>query len=67
MSLTPPLTTLSIHTSKAGFYAGFNKFVAMESKVLIGLLILWAAVFPDQAEVVLSALNNWLRTYFGHW
>ena len=67
MSLTPPLTTLLIHTSKAGFYAGFNKFVAMGSKVLIGLLILWAAVFPDQAEVVLSALNSWLRTYFGHW
>ena len=67
MSLTPPLTTLSIHTGKAGFYAGFNQFVAIGSKVLIGLLILWAAVFPDQAEVVLSALNNWLRTYFGHW
>ena len=67
MSLAPPITTLSILTGKADFYAGFNQFVAIGSKVLIGLLILWAAVFPDQAEVILPALNNWWRTYFGHW
>ena len=67
MPLTPPLTNLSIHKNSFGFYAGFNAFVAVGSKILIGTLILWAAVFPDRAAEVLRALNNWLLTYFGHW
>ena len=49
MPLTPPITNLPITTERSGFYTGFNRFVAFGSKVLIGLLILWAAVFPEQA------------------
>ncbi|HCV87910.1 MAG TPA: transporter, partial [Alphaproteobacteria bacterium] len=67
MPLAPPLTTLPITTRPSGFYQGFNQFVAIGSKVLIGLLIIWAAVFPDQAGAVLSALNSWLLAHFGHW
>ncbi|MCH1474857.1 MAG: BCCT family transporter [Alphaproteobacteria bacterium] len=67
MPLPPPITALPIHTSAGGFYAGFNHFVAVGSKILIGLLIIWAAVFPEQAGAALSALNNWLLTHFGHW
>ena len=67
MPLAPPLTTLPINTRPSGFYQGFNQFVAIGSKVLIGLLIIWAAVFPDQAGAVLSALNSWLLAHFGHW
>ena len=63
MPLTPPLTNLAIHKNSFGFYAGFNAFVAVGSKILIGTLILWAAVFPDRAAEVLRALNNWLLTY----
>ena len=57
MPLPPPITALPIETQRAGFYQGFNQFVAVGSKVLIGLLIIWAAVFPDQAGAFLSALN----------
>ena len=67
MPLTPPLTNLSIHTNRDGFYGGFNAFVAAGSKILIGALILWAAVFPEKASDVLRTLNNWLLAYFGHW
>ena len=67
MPLTPPLTDLPINTKKDGFYAGFNQFVAIGSKVLMGLLIIWAAVFPEQAGATLSVLNNWLLAHFGHW
>ena len=67
MSLPPPITNLDIDTRSDGFYAGFNHFVAVGSKVLIGLLIIWAAVFPEQAGAALSALNSWLLAHFGHW
>ena len=67
MPLTPPITNLPITTERSGFYTGFNRFVAFESKVLIGLLILWAAVFPEQAGAALSQLNSWLLGHFGHW
>ena len=67
MPLAPPLTTLPIETRQSGFYQGFNQFVAIGSKVLIGLLIIWAAVFPEQAGAFLSALNSWLLAHFGHW
>ena len=49
MPLPPPITALPIHTRADGFYQGFNQFFAVGSKILIGLLIIWAAVFPKQA------------------
>ena len=49
MSLQPPLTELEIKTDSSGFYSGFNTFVTVGSKILIGLLILWASVWSDQA------------------
>ena len=67
MALPPPITNLNIDTRTDGFYAGFNHFVAVGSKVLIGLLIIWAAMFPEQAGAALSALNSWLLAHFGHW
>ena len=54
MSIKPPITDLPIETDSSGFYDGFNKIVALGSKILIGLLILWAAVFPDTAGNVLK-------------
>ena len=67
MALPPPITNLNIDTRTDGFYAGFNHSVAVGSKVLIGLLIIWAAMFPEQAGAALSALNSWLLAHFGHW
>lgn len=67
MSTAPPLQTLEIKTDDSGFYRRFNTFVAIGSKCLIGLLILWAAVFQDQAGAALSSLNSFLLGHFGHW
>ena len=67
MSTAPPLQTLEIKTDDSGFYRGFNTFVAIGSKCLIGLLILWAAVFQGQAGAALSSLNSFLLGHFGHW
>ena len=67
MSTAPPLQTLEIKTDDSGFYRGFNTFVAIGSKCLIGLLILWAAVFQEQAGAALSSLNSFLLGHFGHW
>ena len=67
MSTVPPLQTLEIKTDDSGFYWGFNTFVAIGSKCLIGLLILWAAVFQEQAGAALSSLNSFLLGHFGHW
>ena len=67
MSTAPPLQTLEIKTDDSGFYRGFNTFVAIGSKCLIGLLILWAAVFQDQAGAAMSSLNSFLLGHFGHW
>jgi len=47
MSIKPPLMDLEIETADSGFYAGFSKNVAVISKIIIALLVIWAVVFPD--------------------
>ena len=66
MSINPPLTDLPIEKADIGFYQGFNRAVTIGSKTLIGALILWAAVFSDQAGVLLSKFNSFLLAHFGH-
>jgi len=58
---------LSIATSKTGFYKGFNRIVAIGSKVLVGCLILWAGLLPVKAGEVLLTLQNWSTSAFGAW
>ncbi|ADE38695.1 BCCT family transporter [Candidatus Puniceispirillum marinum] len=67
MSINPPLTNLPIEKAGSGFYQGFNRAVTVGSKALIGALILWAAVFSDQAGALLSQINGFLLAHFGHW
>jgi choline/carnitine/betaine transport len=67
MALKPPLTDLPIVTARSGFYEGFNTIVTVGSKILIGLLIIWAAAFPERAGAVLSAVNSFLLASFGTW
>ncbi len=67
MSIKPPITDLPIETDSSGFYAGFNKIVALGSKILIGLLILWAAVFPDAAGNVLKSVRSTIDANTGAW
>jgi choline/carnitine/betaine transport len=62
-----PLAELPIATADTGFYEGFNKFVTIGSKILIGLLIVWAAAMPDQASTALKSLNGFLMANFNAW
>lgn len=62
-----PLAELPIATADTGFYEGFNKFVTIGSKILIGLLIVWAAAMPDQAATALKSLNGFLMANFNAW
>ncbi|MGI9288270.1 MAG: BCCT family transporter [Pseudomonadales bacterium] len=67
MAIDPPLTELPIDTATSGFYAGFNQIVSIGSKIVIGLLIVWAAAFPEQAGSVLKSINGFLNAHFGTW
>ena len=59
MALKPPLTELEISVSDSGFYQNFNKIVAVLSKITIALIVLWAAVFPEEAGKVLGSIKSW--------
>ena len=56
-----------VSTQTAGFYAGFNRVVTLGSKILIGMLILWAGLFPKRAGEVLLKVQNWTTGTFGAW
>ncbi len=58
---------LRIRLAKTGFYKGFNRVVAIGSKSLIVLLILWAAVFPSNAMSVLGTIKGFVSSHFGMW
>ena len=59
MAIQPPLSALPIATADSGFYSNFNKYVAVTSKIIIALLVIWAAIFPDRAGAVLGAMRTW--------
>ena len=67
MSIHPPITELKIKLAKSGFYQGFNQIVTLGSKFLLILLVLWAAVFSDQAGALLKNLQGWSFENFGAW
>ena len=67
MSAKPPLMDLPIKTSKSGFYSGFNKDVAIVSKLIIAVLVVWALVFPEQAGRVLNAINGFILANTAYW
>jgi choline/carnitine/betaine transport len=67
MSIKPPLTDLPIKTAAKGFYEGFNTIVTVGSKILVGLLIIWAAAFPERAGAALSVVSGLLLKSFGTW
>ncbi|HRK42473.1 MAG TPA: BCCT family transporter [Gemmobacter sp.] len=67
MTIKPPLKDLPITTASSGFYEGFNTIVTVGSKLLVGMLIIWAAAFPESAGAALSALNGFLLGSFGTW
>ena len=67
MAIKPPLRSLPIDTAESGFYTGFNRIVAVGSKILIGVLILWAAVWSEQAGAVLKSIRAAVDANTGAW
>ena len=59
MAIQAPLRELPISTADSGFYTNFNKLVALASKIIIALLVIWAAIFPDKAGEILGAMRSW--------
>ena len=67
MSMKPPLMNLHIETARHGFYSGFSKSVAIYSKTIVTLLVVWAVVFPEQAGNVLTAINTFILAHTAYW
>ncbi len=67
MSIKPPLMDLPIKTADSGFYAGFSKSVAVISKIIVAVLVIWAVVFPEQAGKVLNAINSFILANTAYW
>jgi len=59
MAVQAPLRELPIATADSGFYTNFNKLVALASKIIIALLVIWAAIFPDKAGEILGVMRSW--------
>ena len=51
--------SLDINFADAGFYSGFNKIVALASKIIIALIVVWAVINPEAAGKVLGDMKNW--------
>ena len=64
MPIPPPLSELKIEKKESGFYEGFSQTVALPAKVLIALIVIWAAMDPQRAGQVLSDIQNWSLEHF---
>jgi len=57
MSIKPPLTELDIKKAASGFYEGHSVEIALLSKGIMVALVIWALVWPANANGVLGSLN----------
>ena len=64
MSIKPPFTDLEINRSPAGFYEGHSLEIALMSKAVMVALVLWALIWPANANSVLGSFNWYLLESF---
>jgi choline-glycine betaine transporter len=57
MSIKPPFTDINIRKAQSGFYEGNSLPIALISKLSMALLVIWALVWPANANGVLGSLN----------
>jgi len=57
MSIKPPFTELEIKKQSSGFYEGYSLPIALISKISMAMLVIWALVWPANANGVLGSLN----------
>ena len=63
-------STLIIKVDQQGIYRGFNRFVALSSKLIIALIVIWAASDPEGAGKILNDMKNWSfanLNYYYNW
>ena len=59
MSSKPPFTDLEINRSSKGFYEGHSVEIALISKAIMIGLVLWALIWPENANSVSEQAWNW--------
>lgn len=57
-------TKLRIRTANSGFYKGYSVPIALISKTIMSLLVIWALAFPLNANNWLGEINGALLEYF---
>ncbi|MCU9838790.1 BCCT family transporter [Ruegeria sp. WL0004] len=57
MSIKPPFTEIEVKRAASGFYQGHSVEIALFSKAIMVGLVLWALVWPANANGVLGSLN----------
>ena len=58
MSMKPPFTELEIKRSASGFYEGHSVEIALFSKAIMVGLVIWALMWPGNANDTLGSLNG---------
>ena len=61
MSINKPFADLEINRAISGFYAGHSVEIALLSKAITVALVIWALIWPANANGVLGSLN-WLQS-----
>ena len=64
MSVKPPFTDLDVKTKTSGFYEGHSVEIALLSKGIMVALVLWALIWPANANGTLGSLNFQLLEVF---
>jgi len=67
LPISPPLKELNIKLSKDGFYTGFNSLVALASKIIIALIVIWCVVYPEAAGKVLGDMKSWSFAHLNYY
>jgi choline/carnitine/betaine transport len=67
MTIKKAVVDLNVETSSTGFYQGFNQIVTVGAKLLVVLLVIWAAMDPEGAGNILSAIKSWSFANLGAW
>ena len=57
MSIKPPFTAVEVRRAASGFYEGHSIEIALISKGIMVALVLWALVWPANANGTLGSLN----------
>ncbi len=67
MVIKPPLNALDITLADSGFYKGFNNTVAIASKVIIALIVIWAVINPESAGKILNDMKTWSFNHLNYY